>query len=303
MAEWAPGWFQCPRCGFPRRDGRLYSNGEAQVSGAIHREPVGPTALPPRATTARSEAARVRRRPEPGESATEERWEAGRLLPTRSGHKVRSRGEQHIADLLHSWKIYYMYEPTIEGFRPDFILPDRRVIIEYWGGFGREYWRRRQAKTRAFRYAGYSIVGIEPRDYFELRGVLEARLLGLGIEVPAWDGRGWQPLGGALQETMRELVSARGKQPRTCVACGEETVGRVASRSSITIRRGGAAIGKAAVRGRLCRDCRESTAISPEERAARAPERYEWWNDLGDYDLAEFWEDKAESGEPDLDRE
>ena len=49
------------------------------------------------------------------------------------GTQVRSKGEKIIADWLNSHSVPYVYEPKINGMRPDFYIKEKNTIIEYWG--------------------------------------------------------------------------------------------------------------------------------------------------------------------------
>jgi len=65
----------------------------------------------------------------------------GTRSTTLQGERVKSRGEQRIADYLTRCGIRYQYEKTLKTFpiigekisKPDFFLPDYNVYIEYWG--------------------------------------------------------------------------------------------------------------------------------------------------------------------------
>lgn len=83
-----------------------------------------------------------------GDGPTVEEWHAGRSLQTLRGEMVRSPAEVRIANHLHKRAIPYEYEPMIQGFRPDFYLPEHGIVIEYWGMDERGSPHRR-TKTRA----------------------------------------------------------------------------------------------------------------------------------------------------------
>ena len=84
----------------------------------------------------------------------------GRRSTTKRGERVKSRGEQRIADYLHSRNIAYKYEKTLKTFpiigekisRPDFYLPDYDLYIEYWGMVDVPDKRKREEYIRAMKW-------------------------------------------------------------------------------------------------------------------------------------------------------
>lgn len=92
---------------------------------------------------------------------TAEEWAEGRTHVTQRGERVRSRAEVLIADHLHANGHAYEYEPRVCGFRPDFLLPEHRIVVEYWGT-QRKGHPKRTRKTAAYLQAGYKRVSLEP---------------------------------------------------------------------------------------------------------------------------------------------
>lgn len=104
-----------------------------------------------------------------------------RRFPTRDGIWVRSLGEQRIANLLSRRGIAYEYEPALLGFRPDFVLRDHHVVIEYWGGAGFDGYAAHAAKKiAAYEDAGYAVVSLVPVNLRYLERELLDRLQDVG---------------------------------------------------------------------------------------------------------------------------
>lgn len=110
-----------------------------------------------------------------GDGPTVEEWHAGRSLQTRGGEMVRSPAEVRIANHLYKRGIPYEYEPMIQGFRPDFYLPEHGIVIEYWGMDERGSPHRR-TKTRAYLSNGYALVSLEPGKDVPLERDLDRQL-------------------------------------------------------------------------------------------------------------------------------
>ena len=104
-----------------------------------------------------------------------ENWQEQRVLRTARGELVASKAEKRIADVLHAARLHYVYEPKIAGFRPDFVLPAWRLVIEYWG-FDRPGSRRRRQKYAAYKRAGYDVVNLESEDWCNLEEILLKKL-------------------------------------------------------------------------------------------------------------------------------
>lgn len=103
-------------------------------------------------------------------------WERARTIPTARGDKVRSWGEARIADWLHARGVAYEYEPLVAGRRPDFLLPDLGLVLEYGGVSTPEYRRRHAERLRAYAEAGVPAVSLEGEKWAKLEADLEAAL-------------------------------------------------------------------------------------------------------------------------------
>jgi very-short-patch-repair endonuclease len=107
---------------------------------------------------------------------TTQEFEAGRTLLTEGGERVRSQAEVRIANALRRRGMRYVYEPRICGFRPDFFLPDHRIIIEYWGLDEPAYNQRRRTKTAAYLREGYKLVSLGPNKGISVERDLDRQL-------------------------------------------------------------------------------------------------------------------------------
>lgn len=115
--------------------------------------------------------------------AREEAGEAGGprgRYRTLQGFVVASEGEAAIADHLFSNGVLCQYEPAIGSYRPDFLVPASRVVIEYFGMSNADYNARRREKEAFYAAEGYRVIAIQRKDLARI-GVL---LSGLG-EAPA----------------------------------------------------------------------------------------------------------------------
>lgn len=105
-----------------------------------------------------------------------------RPFATRDGNWVRSLGEQKVADFLSRRGLAYEYEPPLAGLRPDFVLPEHKLVIEYWGGAGfAKYAQRMATKTARYEAEGYDVVHLVPLHLRELERVLRDELGTRGI--------------------------------------------------------------------------------------------------------------------------
>lgn len=108
----------------------------------------------------------------------------GRPFATRDGTWVRSHGEQRIADFLSRRGIPYSYEPHIAGYRPDFVLRDHPVIIEYFGGVGwSKYTDKAARKVDAYEAEGFHVIPLVPLNLRDIETELRDRLAELGVSA------------------------------------------------------------------------------------------------------------------------
>jgi len=93
---------------------------------------------------------------------------------TRSGDRVRSRGEVEIANFLYSQGIQFKYERNIllghYRVRPDFYLPEYDIYIEYFGMDDPEYQRKAFYKKGVYNRNGFRLISL----YFKSKGCLGA---------------------------------------------------------------------------------------------------------------------------------
>ncbi|MBI5148149.1 hypothetical protein HZA33_00540 [Candidatus Pacearchaeota archaeon] len=95
-----------------------------------------------------------------------------RIIKTKSGYMVRTKGEQAIANKLSEAKINFWYEaePILLEEQiciPDFWLSDFKIFIEYYGGYPKA-WKKKVIKNKL--YAKYSIpcIFITPAELLDL---------------------------------------------------------------------------------------------------------------------------------------
>ncbi len=106
----------------------------------------------------------------------------GRPFATRDGVWVRSHGEQRIADFLSRRNIPYAYEPHVAGYRPDFVLRDYPVLIEYFGGAGwRRYAEKAAKKIDAYEAEGFEVISLVPLNLRDIERELLERFAELGV--------------------------------------------------------------------------------------------------------------------------
>ncbi|MBD3255884.1 MAG: helicase IV [Candidatus Lokiarchaeota archaeon] len=81
------------------------------------------------------------------------------------GHKVKSKGELIIDDLLFNLGIPHKYEETIQingnSVKYDWYLPSCEVYIEYWGYYGKDYLKRKEEKKKLYRKAKLNLISVE----------------------------------------------------------------------------------------------------------------------------------------------
>lgn len=99
---------------------------------------------------------------------------------TKQGHKVRSKSEQRIDNILTDLGIDHLYEPPTrlsgERILPDWYLPEYDAYIEYWGLEGQpEYDARTKRKLKLYAEHGKKVLSLEPR-HFRSQKILETRI-------------------------------------------------------------------------------------------------------------------------------
>ncbi len=89
---------------------------------------------------------------------------------TRQGFKVRSKGEQAIANFLHDNNISSQYESKTLIFKtegqicvPDFYLPSFKVYIEFYGGHPKA-WKKKVLKNHLYKAHNIPCIFITPGE-------------------------------------------------------------------------------------------------------------------------------------------
>lgn len=113
-----------------------------------------------------------------------------RRIPTLRGDKVASRGEQQIADFLHTRGIEYVYSEDLilrDGnaqfrVRPDFYLSAHTLIIEFFGMIDNpEYTKMMEWKLGAYRRCNQKLIAVYPQHLPLLSSFLAQELKRHGI--------------------------------------------------------------------------------------------------------------------------
>jgi hypothetical protein len=120
---------------------------------------------------------------------------------TQRGVTVRTIAERRIADYFEENNINYVYEPQVIGrttlsryriTRPDFLLPDYDVIVEYWGlvdaednRTSTEYVRNMRRKMAIYHRNNIKFISIYPRNLDNLDWIFRAKFRKTtGYELP-----------------------------------------------------------------------------------------------------------------------
>ncbi len=103
---------------------------------------------------------------------------------TKQGFKVRSRGEQTIANFLHKNKIKSQYESKTLIFKeegqicvPDFYLPKYKIYVEFYGGHPKG-WKKKVMKNKLYKKHKIRCIFITPGELRNLRKYLKGELRG-----------------------------------------------------------------------------------------------------------------------------
>lgn len=112
----------------------------------------------------------------PARELFDPQWERARTIPTKRGDKVRSWGEARVADWLHARGIRYEYEPLVAGRRPDFLLPELGVVVEYSGVKRADYEKRHAERLRDYAAAGVPCIALRGVSWTKLEAQLDEEL-------------------------------------------------------------------------------------------------------------------------------
>ena len=109
---------------------------------------------------------------------------------TKDGHRVRSRGEIIIDNLLYDYGLVHAYErklPIEEDVYCDFYIPSRNmgkaVYIEYWGLEDDKYIERKHIKQEIYKKYDFNLIELENKHIENLDDYLPKMLLKYNIRV------------------------------------------------------------------------------------------------------------------------
>ncbi len=111
---------------------------------------------------------------------------------TASGDLVQSEGEKRIREFLDARHILYEYDARLtlldangkeRWARPDFVLKDAKVVIEYAGMRSQEYLLKLEEKKKLYLRNGYDCIVLTPADIDHLTIVLPMQLLRAGVAM------------------------------------------------------------------------------------------------------------------------
>jgi DNA helicase-4 len=127
------------------------------------------------------------------ESISLDKQEYGTRCITLNGEIVRSKGERQVADFLFKNNIRYKYEPRVYGQatgygrrggnrnrriigKPDFLLLDYDILVEYWGmvtvqdaADRANYQRKMNEKKLLYEQNGYKLISLYRWDLDNLQ--------------------------------------------------------------------------------------------------------------------------------------
>jgi hypothetical protein len=106
---------------------------------------------------------------------------------TLDGHRVRSKAEMIIDNLLYQYGIVHAYErklPIEENVLSDFYLPGGKVYIEYWGMQNDlKYAERKRQKIEIYKKNEIPLIELTDTEIQNLDDFLPKKLLRYGIKV------------------------------------------------------------------------------------------------------------------------
>lgn len=106
---------------------------------------------------------------------------------TQDGHRVRSKAEMIIDNLLYQYGQVHAYErrlPIDETVLSDFYLPAGKVYIEYWGMENDpKYAERKKTKIEIYKKNNIQLIELNDEDIQNLDDHLPKKLLKYGIKV------------------------------------------------------------------------------------------------------------------------
>ncbi len=103
------------------------------------------------------------------------------------GHRVRSKAELLIDNLLYVYEVVHAYErklPVEEEVYCDFYIPKGKVYIEYWGyDDDSKYFSRKERKLEIYRKYGFQLIELTEKEVQNLDDTLPRLLLEHGIKT------------------------------------------------------------------------------------------------------------------------
>jgi len=122
-----------------------------------------------------------------GQTATNFRDNYPANFRTQDGHRVRSKAEMIIDNLLYQYGIVHAYErkvPIEENVLSDFYLPTGKVYIEYWGmDNDPKYVERKKQKIEIYKKYDIPLIELTDTEIQSLDDHLPKKLLKYGIKV------------------------------------------------------------------------------------------------------------------------
>ncbi len=103
------------------------------------------------------------------------------------GHRVRSKAELLIDNLLYVYEVVHAFErklPVEEEVYCDFYIPKEKVYIEYWGyDDDSKYFSRKERKLEIYRKYGFQLIELTEKEVQNLDDTLPRLLLEHGIKI------------------------------------------------------------------------------------------------------------------------
>ncbi len=130
-------------------------------------------------------------------------------IKTKAGYLVRSKGEAIISNALTKLGEEQEYEKQPLFFPedsciPDFWLPKRRVLIEFYGGYPKS-WKKKVAKNKIYNKYKIPVIAITPAELINIEGILrrEIKKQSGNFSIKRWQN----PLVMANKEEMKIILN------------------------------------------------------------------------------------------------
>ena len=106
----------------------------------------------------------------------EDKVASGMKYLSHAGHPVQSIGELRIANHLYDNGIPYIYDTPMrvgkDILRPDFVLPDSGMIIEFKGMDTEEYNKKFERKLNIYAKSGHEVLIVHPQGLEQVKKLL-----------------------------------------------------------------------------------------------------------------------------------